>query len=72
MPIDRNTSRRGVGSIKFILGAVVLLVLAIPLLMGISGLMNQGGEELDAGAGTAPAQTGTETGSTMREPGEAP
>jgi hypothetical protein len=71
MPIDRNTSRRGVGSIKFILGAFVLLILAIPLLMGISGLMNQDGDTLTGGAGTAPAQTGTETGSTVTEPAEA-
>lgn len=41
MPVDRNTSRRGVGWIKLILGGFIVLVLAIPLLMGISGLRNE-------------------------------
>jgi hypothetical protein len=59
MAIDRDTSRRGVGWIKFILAALVVFVVAIPLLMGIAGLSNQGGETLDGGDGTAPAQTGS-------------
>ncbi len=75
MAIDRNTSRRGVGWIKLILGGAIFLVVAIPLLMAIAGLKQQGGNDLTGGAGTAPAQTGQEpttTGSTGAGGGGAP
>lgn len=58
MTIDNDTSRRGVGWIKLILGGAIVLIIAIPVLMGISGLIHQGGAPMMAGDGTAPAQSG--------------
>lgn len=54
MAIDRNTSRRGVGWIKYILGGAVALLLAIPLLMGIAGQKSTPDTAATDGSGTAP------------------